>query len=126
MIRTRGSGEIRLVAAITSRRCSHVVIVFVALDAGQCRMSSRKSPVCVQRVIEGNCRPGRRIVACIAGRLESRRRVRRIVGPSPIRRMAAVANSRQSGVVVVHMAGCTGYRRMRSGQWEDRRMVEGR
>ena len=107
MIRIRGSGEVHLVAAIAGCRCAGKDIVDVAQIAGNRGMRTSQRKRCAV-VIEGCSSPAGGGVAGVAGGGKARRGVRRVVGSVPIRLMAAVAGSRQRGVVVVHVAGCAG------------------
>lgn len=94
VIRIRGSSEVCLVAAIACRWRTRKDIVDVAQIAGDGGMSTRQRERRVV-VIEGCSRPTRRGVAGVAGGGESRRGVRGVGRPIPIRGMAAIAGRRQ-------------------------------
>lgn len=76
-------------------------------------------------VIESCASPIRRGMACSAGSRESGGGVRWSVSPVVIRLVASVASCRQSCVVVVCVALCTRRGRMRAGEREDCRVIEG-
>jgi len=114
VIRIRGSGEVRLVAAIAGCWSAGKDIVDVAQIAGNRGMRTSQRKRCAV-VIEGCSSPVGGGVACVAGGGKARRGVCGVVGSVPIRLMAAVAGSRQRGVVVVHVAGCAGDCEMSAG-----------
>ena len=91
-----------------------VVVVHVAACArhGDVSASQRK---CSSAVIESCCRPNRRIVAGGTGGWKSGNRMGRACGSVVICLMAAVACSRQRGVVVIHVAACAGDCEMSTG-----------
>jgi len=98
-----GSGEVFLVAAVTTCRQSCVVIVYVARGTSHCGVCAgeRKRRVAV---IESGRRPCRGVVTRDAGGGKTYRYVIGIVGSRPICLVAAVAVCGQSCVVVVGVA----------------------
>lgn len=125
VIRIGGSCEVRLVAAIASRRQVTVVVAGVALDATQRRVRARQSIVGIHRVIESDRgRPVDRVMARVASRREARGRVIGIRGSRPVCLMAAEASRRQACVIVIRMALRASQRGVCAGQREHRRMIE--
>jgi len=112
-----GSGEICLVARVARSRRSSKNIVDMAFDAVDGRMCAGQREWRVV-MVERRPGPGSGGVAGVAGCGEARRCVGRIGGPVPICRVAAVASSWQSCVVVVDVAQGAVECRMRSGQRE--------
>lgn len=102
MVGSRRSREVRLMAAIASRRQSGVVVIDVALRAGDADMgaSQRERGVVV---IEGGLRPRRGVMACVAGCGKAGADVVWIGCSGVICLMTAIAGCGKSGVVVVHM-----------------------
>lgn len=117
MSRIRGSGEIGLVASIASCGKGSVVVIDVALCAGDGGMRAGQWE-CRVVVIKGRPGPGRGVVACGAGGGEARRGVGGIGGSVPIRFVAGVAIGRNRSVVVVNVALRTRNGYMRAGQRE--------
>ena len=126
MIGIRSPGEIGLVAGIAGGRRVHVVVVGVALHAGERRVNSGEWIVGVRRMIEVDGGPVRRRMAGVAGGGKSCCSVRRVCGAIPIRLVAAEASSRQCCVVVVDMALRARNGGMSASQREDRSMIERR
>jgi hypothetical protein len=113
----RGSGKVRLVAAVTGRRQRGVVVVYMARCAGNGGVGAgQRERRCV--VIEGGAGPIRSAVASGARGGEPYCGVRRIRGPVPIRRVTGIAIGRQCGVVVVYVARCAGNGGVGAGERE--------
>ena len=104
VIRIRRPVEVRLVARVARGRRVGVVVVRVALRAGQRRVHARQRIVGVQCVIEVDVRPVGRCVAGIARGGEARSRMVGIRRAVPIRLVAAEAGCGQRRVVVVGVA----------------------
>ena len=113
----RGSGEVRLVAAIASggQRC--VVVVYMACSTGHGGVGAGQRE---RRgvVIKGGARPIRGAVACGARGWETGCCMRRTVGPCEIGLVAAIAGSGQRCVVVVGMARGASHGGVGAGQRE--------
>ena len=124
MVRVRRSSKVGLMAGVTRCRRVGVVVVDVALRAGQRRMHTRQGIIRVLGVIEVDGRPVRCCVARIAGRGEARGRMIRICRAVPIRLMASETCGRQCRVVVIRMALGTARRGMGTRQREHRRVIE--
>ena len=124
MIRIRGSGKVRLVARVASRRCRGVVVVGMALNTGQRSMQSGQRVIRIDRVIEIDIGPVRRRMACVASRREPGTHMVGICGSLPVRLMASVTARGQRRVVVVRVALRAGDRGMRPRQREDRRVIK--
>lgn len=116
MIGICGPGEIRLVAGITGRRRRHVVVVRVALRAGNRGMRSRQRIVRVKGVVEGGVEPVDRRVAGTAVLRQGQLHVRRIVRADIVCAMAPVAGRRRSCKHVVDVAGSAGQSSVHPGQ----------
>lgn len=119
MVWIGGPGVVRLVAAITRRRQSRVVVVHVARRTwnGEVHSGQRERRVVV---IECSRRPTCRVMALRAIGGEGRRYVIWIRGPVVIGLVAAVTRCWQSRVVVIYVARRARNVDMRSGQWEGR------
>lgn len=126
MIRVGRAGEVRLVTRIARRRRARVIVVRMALNAGQSRMHPRKRVVRIRCMIECDRCPVRRRMACVARGRERRRDMIWIRGSGEISLVASVTSRRQGCVVVVGVALCAGNRGMRSSQWKHRSMIERR
>jgi hypothetical protein len=126
VIRVGGALEIGQVAADARRiRGGQVVVVIdVAMGAlqGRVRAGQREAG---GRVIEGRARPGRRVMALLAGLREARRHVIRVGGALEIGQVAADARRVRGGqvVVVIDVATRAGNGRMGSSEWEPSRRV---
>jgi len=114
MVRICCAVEIRLVAGIAGRWSVRVIVVRMALGAGQRGMSSGQWIVGIHRVIEVDVDPVRSRVARVAGRGKPGSRVAGVRRSIPIRLMAAVASGRKRAVVVIRMALCAAQCCMRS------------
>jgi len=104
VIRVRRPGEIRLVAGIAGSRRVRVIVVCMALGAGQRGMSSGQRIVGIHCVIEVDVGPVRRRMAGVAGRGKPGSRMARVCRSVPIRLVAAVAGRGQRAVVVIGVA----------------------
>jgi hypothetical protein len=119
-------GKIRLVARIAGGRGSNVVVIDVALNAGQGGVKTGQRIVGIKGVIEGDrARPVSCRVAGVASSWECGGDVVGVVGSGPIRKVAAVAICRQGCVVVIGVALRTRKGCMGAGEWKDRCMIEG-
>lgn len=124
VIGVRGSSKIRLMAGVACRRRRCVVIVRMALRAGQRRMHPRKWIVSVHRMVEGDQRPVGGRMARVASRGERGCNVIGIRSPRKIGLVAAVARCRQCRVVVVGVALRARDGGMSARKWKHRSMVE--
>ena len=120
VVRIRCAAVVGLVARVTSRGCVGVVVVRVALRAGQRRMHARQRIIRVLRVVEVDVCPIRCGVARVARGWEASRSVVGIRRAVPIRLMATEARCGQSRVVVISVALRAGDRGVRARQWENR------
>lgn len=117
MVRVVRSLVIRLVAAIAGGRQRGVVVVHVALRAGDgyVETGERESR---QVMVEGCLQPRRGVVTYLARVGESHRCVRRIVGAVVIRHVASRARRVRQVVVSVYVTLCAGDAHVEAGQWE--------
>lgn len=114
VIGIRGAVVVGLVTAVARRGRGVVVVIRVALRAGQRGVHTCKRIVGVHRMVKGHAGPvGSRMAGLTCGG-ETSRCVIRVGCPIPIGLMASVAGCGQRCVVVVHMALRTGNGRMRS------------
>jgi len=125
MIGVGSSGEILLVAGIAIRGRAHENVVDVALSAGHRLVRARQRERRLI-VIENSTIPISGVVAYGTVGREIRRSVIRIGGPVKVFLVARVALGGNRLVVAVDMALHAGYRGMRPGQGEHRRVIEGR
>jgi len=118
-----GTGEVRLVTGIAGgwRRC--VVVVRVALCAGECSVQTGEWIIRVHSMIEIYVRPISGGVAGFACCRERGSGMVWICGSVPISLVTAKAISRQRRVVVVCVARGTWNRCVRSGERERGRVV---
>jgi len=119
------SGKVRLVASVTSRGQSQIVIVGMASCASYSRMRAGERE---RRgvVIEARSSPVSRGVAGRAGGGETRCDVRRRVGTGVIGLVARVAIGRNRCVIVICVALYARQRGMGAGEREDSCVIEGR
>jgi len=114
MVRICCAVEIRLVAGIAGRWSVRVIVVRMALGAGQRGMSSGQWIVGIHRVIEVDVDPVRSRVARVAGRWKPGSRVAGVRRSSPIRLVAAEAGRGQRAVIVIGVALRAGQRCVRT------------
>jgi hypothetical protein len=114
--------EVRLMTAKARRRQCRVVVVHVALSAGNRRVRSGEWKRRVV-VVKAGKRPGSGVVTLHAFSGETRRYVRGIIGRSEVFLVAAVAGGGKSFVVVVCMALSAGNGGVRSCQRKCSRAV---
>ena len=124
MIGVCGPGEIRLVAGVTCGRRCRVVVVGMALYAGQRCMHSSQWIVGVGRVIEGDSGPVAGVMTGVAGGREGCCDMAGIGCSCEIRLVTSIAVGGKRCVVVIGMALRTRHSSMRAGQRKDRRMIE--
>jgi len=91
VVRIRGPVVVRLVARVTGGRSIGVIVIRVALGAGQRGMNASQRIVGVLRVVEVDIRPVDRGVARFACGREARSRMVWIRGAVPIRLMTTEA-----------------------------------
>jgi hypothetical protein len=116
MVRIRRAVKVSHMTCCTGCRRKVVVVIDVTLSALQCCVSSRQCEAGECRVVKGRRTPGGRGMASLTRLRESRSNMVGIRGAGEVLLMAPVAESRERGVISVHMARGTRNRDVRAGK----------